>query len=75
MSEDHVEAYAGSSYPERPTAFTYAGEHFTVDLLIHRWRFPSGPGFRVRTTTRQVFELLYREDDDRWEIIPITDDH
>ena len=68
-----VECYSGGQYAERPRAFEWQGRRYEVAELLHTWRFPDGPGFRVSTTDNQVFELSYRELNDSWEIFPITD--
>ena len=68
-----VECYAGSKYPERPTAFESALGQFEVESILSQWRFPDSIGFRVKTTTADFFELIYREADDAWDIIEVRD--
>lgn len=68
-----VECYSGGEYAERPRAFEWEGRHHKVNEIITRWRLPDGPGFRVSTPAGLIFELVYREWEDRWDILPVTD--
>ena len=68
-----VECYSSGEYAERPRAFEWAGQRYRVTSVLSRWRLPDGPGFRVSTNTGAVFELIYREQEDRWDIMVIHD--
>jgi len=59
MPDAAVECYAGYHYPERPRAFTWAGERVEIEIIERRWRTPASPLFRVRTTSRLTFHTLW----------------
>ncbi len=63
-----VECRSGSSYPETPVALTWEGRRREVREILERWRSPQGIHFRVQTEDGQVFELMYEEQADRWQI-------
>jgi hypothetical protein len=66
-----VECYAGASYPEKPRAFDWEGQHFIVDEILNQYREPGGIGFLVRCTPGQsLFSLLFRIREDDWQIQP-----
>lgn len=67
-----VECYSGGEYAERPRAFEWDGKRYQVAEILARWRMPDGPGFRVATPDGMLFELIYRERADRWEVLPVT---
>lgn len=66
MSDVQVEAYSGAHYAERPRAFTLAGERHVVVDILDQWRLPDSVGFRVRTESGLIFELVYREAEQQW---------
>ncbi len=72
MSE-RVECYSGVEYAERPKALWQQGERLEVETVEAQWRTPEGKKFRVRTTEGQVFELVYVEQHDEWQIISHKD--
>lgn len=64
-----VQCYAGSTYPEKPRAFDWEGQHYVIEAIIRRWREPHGLGFFVRCSPEgEVFSLFYRIEDDDWQI-------
>lgn len=63
-----VECHSGLEYAERPTALGWQGERLEVEAVEAEWRTPEGKKFRVRTTGGQVFELVYIEWSDEWQI-------
>lgn len=65
---DPVECYSGFSFGERPRAFEWQGQRLQVVEVIARWRTPDGWGFRVRASVGQVFELLYCEQKNEWQV-------
>jgi len=65
---DIVECHSDYTYAERPTALTWEGQRLEIAEILLQWRTPEGKGFRVRTIGEQVFELLYREVANEWQI-------
>jgi len=66
-----VTCYAGSSYPEHPTAFRWQDKSYSVLEVIHRWRTPLGLGFFVRCLPNDaLFELFYNTQKVTWQIHP-----
>jgi len=72
--KDTVECRSESSYPEKPVAFIWEGTRHKVNDILSRSRDPQGISFRVRTTERLVFELIYATAADMWLITPIQED-
>ena len=68
MCSKKVEAYSGYTYGERPMALHWEGERLKVTKIHTRWRIPSGKGFRVEVKDGRIFELLYNELDEDWQI-------
>jgi len=68
-----VTCYSGDQYANRPKSFVWHGEVLQVSEVVSQWEFPSGPGFRVFTTSRRLFELVYRTADDQWDILELLD--
>lgn len=66
----HVEAYAGSSYPERPEWVTWGGRRAEVVAVEGQWREPGRVLFRVRLTDGRRLLLAYRESDRSWAAVP-----
>jgi hypothetical protein len=56
-----VECHSGSAYGEKPTAFTWQGQQFTVLEILSQGRTPLAKWFRVRTEAGDLFELSYNE--------------
>jgi len=63
-----VECHSGFTYAEKPSAITWQGRRLEVRHILKQWRNPQGRGFRVQTEDEQVFELLYDEAQDEWQI-------
>lgn len=70
MSEPHqsvrVEAYAGASYPEKPTAVWYEGRRHPVVSLLRSRRSPSALHFLVEVEDLGRLELVYELASDTW---------
>lgn len=62
----HVEAYAGASYPERPTAVWRQGQRLDVTQVLRSWRTPDGLHFLVEITEIGRVELIYHYQDGWW---------
>lgn len=58
---DHVECYSGAAYGERPLAFTWQGQRYSILEVLSQGRTPQGKWFRVRTEAGDLFELSYME--------------
>ena len=65
-----VECYSGARYAEKPQAFTWQGQRLPVEEVLQTYRTPDGLRFRVLTTDQQVYELIYVQSNDEWEIQP-----
>ena len=73
MVDGVVECYAGSRYPERPRAFTWAGQRLEVAAVVHQWRTPAGPVFDVSTADGRRFILSYEEAAVAWQVRPVPE--
>jgi hypothetical protein len=62
-----VEAYAGASYPERPTAVWWQGQRLDVTQVLRSWRTPDGLHFLVEIAEIGRAELIY-QDEDGWRM-------
>jgi hypothetical protein len=65
---EQVECYSGGIYAEQPRAFLWQDQRQEVEQVLDRRRTPDGRSFRVRTHEGMVFELLYDESLDSWQI-------
>jgi hypothetical protein len=65
---NQVECHSGYEYAERPLALNWQGQRLEVREILSRWRSPGIKGFRVRTDDDRIFELLYVEAEDQWQI-------
>ena len=61
-----VEAYAGASYPERPTAVHHDGARIEVSGVLAQWREEERLGFRVRLASGAEALLYYVPEIDLW---------
>jgi len=68
MLSVRVEAYAGASYPERPTAVWWQGQRLDVTQVLRSWRTPDGLHFLVEIERIGRVELIYHYQDDGWKI-------
>ena len=66
-----VECHSGYDYAVRPIAFTWAGERFEVETIMAEWRTPEKKGFRVHIEDGRIFNLVYNQGSDSWEITAI----
>jgi len=65
-----VECRSEYQYAQRPVAFLWQNERLLVKAILTSWRTPEALGFRVQTGDGHIFELLYIETQDAWEIRP-----
>lgn len=63
-----VECRSDFTYPQRPMALHWEGQRLRVDAILGMWLVPAGRRFLVRTTDRQIFELIYDQRQDHWQI-------
>jgi hypothetical protein len=71
-----VECYSGHTYAQEPRVLLWQGERYQVERIIHRWRTPQGPGFRVEicgisdsdSQPSKIVELAYLEREDEWTL-------
>lgn len=68
MSAVRVEAYAGASYPERPTAVWWQDQRLEVEQVVRSWRTPDGLHFLVEIEEIGRAELIYHYEDGGWKI-------
>ncbi len=57
-----VEAYAGASYPQRPTAVWIDARRLEVQNVIRQWRTPDALHFLVDIEDIHRTELIYRNE-------------
>lgn len=71
---DQVWSYSGQTYAERPSALRWEGERLEIVEILDRWRSPGKKGFRVRTSDRRSFKLVYDELTEEWliELISVS---
>ena len=67
-SDTIVECRSDYDYPGRPQAIWYQGNKFAVIEVLNAWRTLSGKHFRIVIDDDRVFECVYAEADDVWEI-------
>jgi len=70
MSEN-VECRSDTSYPGEPMAIIWRGKRKSVLQVIASWRTPQEICYRVMTTDMKIYDCLYSELMDHWEIIAI----
>ena len=67
---DLVECHSGAEYADRPLAFTWQGQRMKIVEVLGSWRKPGEKSFRIKTMDGQVFDLIYREIPDDWQVHP-----
>ena len=65
---DLVECHSGYSYAEYPIALHWDGERLEITVVETEWLTPEGKNFRVRTTDKRSFKLVYSPHSDEWRI-------
>ncbi|MFP3898326.1 MAG: hypothetical protein ACLFVD_03350 [Dehalococcoidia bacterium] len=68
----NVTCYCGYIYGQEPRSFVWEEEEQKVKLLEKAWQGPGTRLFRVVTQAGRLFELCYREADDRWSAVELT---
>ncbi len=65
-----VECHSGYEYAERPIALRWESQRVEIEQVEAEWRIPGGKRFRVRARDGRVFELVYGEKNDEWQVKP-----
>ena len=63
-----VRCYAGTRYPERPTAFEWEGRWLEVIEVLWQTRTPQGVSFDVLAGDRRRYRLEWAEFQDDWSV-------
>jgi hypothetical protein len=63
-----VECHSDYAYAEKPVALEWEGQRQAIIQILAEWRTPGGKHFRVMTNNCQLFELIYEEAADEWQI-------
>jgi hypothetical protein len=63
-----VRCYAGSGFPERPTAFEWQGRWLQVLTVPEQWRTPGGRHFQVLAEDGLRYALGWDEATDEWTV-------
>ena len=63
-----VRCYSGTSYAERPLAFVWHGQEYSVEKILTTALTPEGKKFMVRTENSEIFLLEYFHEDNHWLI-------
>jgi hypothetical protein len=69
---DIVECHSDFTYAEKPVAFLWNNHRLKVDAILASWNSPGERCFRVITSGRGVFDLIYDEATAEWQIQPIS---
>lgn len=69
MTDTIVECYSGHTYAERPRVLCQDGKRFEIETIEAEWHSPKGRHFRVITKNGDVFELIYDQATDNWQLI------
>jgi len=65
-----VSAYAGASYPQRPTAVQWQGRRLAVAQIERSWRTPHALHFLLHVESLGRVELSYHPQSDSWTLTP-----
>ncbi len=66
-----VECRSDYDYAGRPLAVGWQGVRRSVQRLLEAQRTPQGKRYRVETQDGLLFELIYQEAEDVWEVLPL----
>jgi len=67
-----VECHSDFTYAEKPVAIIWKGQRLEVDAILASWNSPGERCFRVLAGERCVFYLVYCENENEWQIQPIS---
>lgn len=65
---DTVLCRSDTDYAERPVALYWQGQRLEISEIVSRWRTPQGRNFLVKAQGSRVFELIYDERKDFWQV-------
>ncbi len=68
-----VECHSGFTYAERPVSLIWNNQRLEVDSILATWLAPGERHFKVRTRDQAIFELIYQDEKDEWQIKPIQE--
>lgn len=63
-----VECRSEHEYAQRPVALRWEGARLDIEVIEASYRTPEGKRFRVQTKDDQRFDLLYRQQEDKWQV-------
>jgi hypothetical protein len=69
---DIVHCHSEFRYAERPVSFNYAGQTYQIRQLLAQWKTDSGYRFVILTEEKSLYQLLYDEQVETWQIEPIN---
>lgn len=68
VKEATVECHSGHTYAQRPIAFWWEDERLEIEAIEAEWRSPTEKHFRVKTQQGAVYEVIYDQASDAWQI-------
>jgi hypothetical protein len=63
-----VECHSGFTYADRPVALTWEGRRLEITRVMAEWSTPGKKHFRVCTSDRREFKLVYSQVKDEWQV-------
>lgn len=63
-----VRCHSGYTYAQRPVSFSFAGQDYAVENIVAENRFPDGRQFLVQTRDGELFDLIYNQTNDHWQV-------
>lgn len=70
-----VEAHAGATYPEYPTAIWRGETRFAVRQVLRSWRSPEALYFKVVLDSGETLEMSYQSRADVWTCVRPSEEH
>lgn len=65
---DIVRCHSGYTYAQHPVSFSFSGQDYAVEKIVAENLFPDGRQFLVQTGDGKLFELIYNEVNDHWQV-------
>ena len=66
--EGKVICYSGHTYAQRPLAFSWQGEEYSVSAVVTEEHTPRGKKFLVKTEGGEFFNLDYTIELNYWQV-------
>jgi hypothetical protein len=63
-----VEFHSSYDYAQRPIAVLWEGKRVQIKNVLAEWRSPEGKSFRVQAENGRIFDLIYNEDIENWQV-------